>query len=111
MDFSELVQFFTSFFTARKNDETKVIEESKEVVLHLPLDEELTTDEMSRMTLHETLECPDCGTELVDGPCGGMSINCTCPKCDVVFNVAFLPGNEKLWFVDVVKGTRKRADN
>jgi len=30
--------------------------------------------------------CPDCGGELYEGPCGGLSINVQCQTCKHEFN-------------------------
>lgn len=35
-------------------------------------------------------KCPDCGTQLTDGPCGGAAVNAVCDKCRI--NFGCLPG-------------------
>lgn len=37
-------------------------------------------------------DCFDCGTRLLAGPRGGMSVNMACPACRSEFNVAFWQG-------------------
>ncbi len=64
--------------------------------------QKLNQDEIKRMIRPDgLLQCPDCSTELLQGPCGGWSINMKCPLCDVVFN--WMCG---AW-CDVVEGQRR----
>lgn len=48
---------------------------------------ELTKDEIAAL---DRCECPDCGGGLLEGSCGGMSMNVMCRDCGSRFN--FVPG-------------------
>jgi len=62
---------------------------------------ELSSTKGSRLTAHEKkhlegclkrggiLTCPDCKGALLEGPSGGMSLNCCCDECGSEFNLSF----------------------
>lgn len=63
---------------------------------------ELSKTKGSRLTTHERnklekslkrggiLRCPDCGDgALLEGPSGGMALNCCCIQCGSEFNLSF----------------------
>lgn len=72
-------------------------------------DAKLSPEDCRRMINTKTglIDCPDCGTELLEGPAGGCCVNMKCPKCDVVFNCGF--GLGTIVWADVVNGIRKKA--
>jgi hypothetical protein len=58
------------------------------------IEKSYSSNKNERLTQYEenelatTSKCPDCGGDLLDGPCGGLSINVTCKKCCARFNVS-----------------------
>ncbi len=53
--------------------------------------------------------CPDCGGRLLEGPQGGLCINCRCEDCGNKFNIGSAGG--EVWFVDRIGGKRQNAAN
>ena len=49
-----------------------------------PNDREVTEQESCYIAQH--MQCPDCGAVLMEGPCGGLSINVYCSGCPSRFN-------------------------
>lgn len=48
--------------------------------------ERLSPWEMSQAQIGK---CPDCGGALLEGPCGGCSVNVCCASCSAKYNLGF----------------------
>ncbi len=54
--------------------------------------------QMSKEESNKVLDrvCPDCGNMLLEGPCGGLSINVHCSSCFSRFNDCFVFGAQRI---------------
>jgi len=56
--------------------------------------ERLTKDESKFIYVEN--KCPDCNSQLLEGPCGGNSINVMCISCGAKFNIMSIIGIERI---------------
>lgn len=71
---------------------------------------ESLTNYEAHLVLKEYAKCPDCDGYLLEGPCGGMSMNTLCESCGSEFCMTFLSGPVVIGNRISERGPRDPAD-